>query len=61
MGFSWTIDFINKQHSVLHYIYPNYSNRQAWANSVDPDQLLQNVSSDTSTLSSIQPADFYIH
>ena len=29
-----------------YHIYPKYSDRQAWANSTDPDQTLQNVASD---------------
>ena len=27
-------------------IYPEYLGRQAWVNSVDPDQMLQNAASD---------------
>ena len=29
-----------------YHIYPNFLDRQAWANSVDPDQMLQNTASD---------------
>ena len=29
-----------------YHIYPKYSDRQTWANSVDPDQMLQNAASD---------------
>ena len=35
--------------SCFYYIYPKYSDRQPWANSVDPDQMPQNVASDLST------------
>ena len=28
------------------YIYPKYWGKQAWTNSVDPDQMPQNVASD---------------
>ena len=30
----------------MYCTFPNYSDRQAWANSVDPDQMLQNAASD---------------
>ena len=30
----------------LHTNNPNYWDRQAWANNVDPDQMLQNAASD---------------
>ena len=33
-------------HFVPYFIYPTYSDRQAWANSVDPDQTPQNAASD---------------
>ena len=32
--------------SFSYHIYPKYLDRQAWANSVDPDQMPQNVPSD---------------
>ena len=31
---------------LIYHIYPKYSQRQVWANSVDPDQMPQNVASD---------------
>ena len=39
---------------------PKYSNRQAWANSADPDQMLQDAASTGSTLFASLPAVFDI-
>ena len=38
------MNFVFQWHSSLPYD-PKYLDRQAWANSVDPDQTLQNVAS----------------
>ena len=34
------------QETLVYHIYANCYERQAWANSVDPDQMPQNVASD---------------
>ena len=31
--------------NMLYHIYPMYSDRQAWANGVEPDEMLQNAAS----------------
>ena len=37
LDIAWLFDYLNN---------PKYWDRQAWANSVDPDQMLQNAASD---------------
>ena len=37
---------LNKQRSIKYHNKFIYWNRQAWANRVDPDKMLQNVASD---------------